>query len=475
MSGVTVRRLCHVCTKASAKYVCPQCNVPYCSALCFKAHGASCTEKFFKAQVMGQLKVTEETLHENKVMEDILRRQAGLAEDSNSDAMHGPGTGLNDVEEQQALVQKLEKLALQSQILPHDLTEAQRAAFMRAVAGGELSTHISIWNPWWIKDLTSEKRKSTGIASKDQHICTDPVKEMAIEKFSLQIIEMHRLCPLRKTFPVQLRFNLVDILCSYVFTVRLFNGDMDFLDPLGSTNALINHSATFSRDHKFQSTADAFKKFESQIFGGGAKRVANTDVKLMKKQMFLVVVDVAKLIHKKEFIMKASDAFCKYIYRSHSLIRLQLDKMKRKKARPISNSFTSNVNVHLDQDNNIQQYMTQWIEHLHNTGAISNLLSFSGVAKSVSREDRPRLKRICRRFSLLKKKAMFFASWVRILTPIQLKILQSEVESFMNKASGVDGNDYDVLPQTISNIVKESSSVKFSRQPKNFVIDNNDT
>lgn len=38
------------CTSKHGMYRCPRCNAPYCSAACYKQHGESCTESFYRCE-----------------------------------------------------------------------------------------------------------------------------------------------------------------------------------------------------------------------------------------------------------------------------------------------------------------------------------------------------------------------------------------------------------------------------------------
>ena len=46
-----VRRVCVVCREKVAPYLCPQCNIPYCSVGCYRTHGEGCTEDFYRRHV----------------------------------------------------------------------------------------------------------------------------------------------------------------------------------------------------------------------------------------------------------------------------------------------------------------------------------------------------------------------------------------------------------------------------------------
>jgi HIT zinc finger len=57
--GAAVRRICCVCSKAVAPYVCPRCHIAYCSGTCYKKHGEGCTEAFFRARVEDEIQARE--------------------------------------------------------------------------------------------------------------------------------------------------------------------------------------------------------------------------------------------------------------------------------------------------------------------------------------------------------------------------------------------------------------------------------
>jgi hypothetical protein len=57
--GAPLRRICGVCSKAVAPYVCPRCHIAYCCGTCYKKHGEGCTEAFFRARVEDEIHARE--------------------------------------------------------------------------------------------------------------------------------------------------------------------------------------------------------------------------------------------------------------------------------------------------------------------------------------------------------------------------------------------------------------------------------
>jgi len=63
---------CSVCSTHPRRYVCPKCQIPYCSLNCYKIHGANCTEAFYKENIDELLKSTKSTEEDKKNMTETL-------------------------------------------------------------------------------------------------------------------------------------------------------------------------------------------------------------------------------------------------------------------------------------------------------------------------------------------------------------------------------------------------------------------
>ena len=69
-------RVCRVCAQQNARYSCPKCNTPYCSAACYQGHNVQCTESFFKNHIDGELKVTSTDEKDREKTVKILKKAA---------------------------------------------------------------------------------------------------------------------------------------------------------------------------------------------------------------------------------------------------------------------------------------------------------------------------------------------------------------------------------------------------------------
>ena len=71
---VKEKQKCKICNNnQEVKYVCPKCKVPYCSMQCYKKHNESCTEEFYKSNVIQELKNTKFNEEEKKNFREKLK------------------------------------------------------------------------------------------------------------------------------------------------------------------------------------------------------------------------------------------------------------------------------------------------------------------------------------------------------------------------------------------------------------------
>ena len=71
---VKEKQKCKICNNNQVvKYVCPKCKVPYCSMECYKKHNESCTEEFYKSNVIQELKNTKFNEEEKKNFREKLK------------------------------------------------------------------------------------------------------------------------------------------------------------------------------------------------------------------------------------------------------------------------------------------------------------------------------------------------------------------------------------------------------------------
>ncbi|MCD7456927.1 hypothetical protein HAX54_033578 [Datura stramonium] len=218
------RIICRVCQKQFSQYTCPRCNTRYCSLPCYKSHSLRCTESFMRENVMEELQHLQPDGRSKQKMLDILKR---FHSEDEADIMD-----------------------------EDDLSAEEKKHFQRAVASGELSKLIKPWEPWWLKPSAKYislgqdgtqlvqplVREDIAVSSEDG-IEGDPLHDIPLGPDS-PLPSVSKLSAARPS-PL-LAVHLVDIMYSYCFTLRLYNGDWQS-DPVGSATVLLSISSVLGQ------------------------------------------------------------------------------------------------------------------------------------------------------------------------------------------------------------------------------------
>ncbi|CAN6306124.1 unnamed protein product [Urochloa humidicola] len=254
-SFAETRVICRVCQKQFAQYTCPRCNSRYCSLPCYKGHSLQCTESFMRENVMDELKQMQPADESKKKMLDILKR-LHLEEEMESDG-----------EDESMLSEELiQKVMSGEDIKLEDLSDDEIKRFRQALASGELSKMIEPWTPWWKKpsarsiSLSPDGSQLIRQVSGEDTSTSDPMTD---EEASINEIPEGPESPLpslkqltRAEPSPLLAVHLVDILYSYCFTLRLYNGDWHS-DPLGASTVALSMSKVMGEDAKPETVPEA--------------------------------------------------------------------------------------------------------------------------------------------------------------------------------------------------------------------------
>ncbi|XP_051149539.1 uncharacterized protein LOC127264156 isoform X2 [Andrographis paniculata] len=239
------RMICRVCEKQFSQYTCPRCNVRYCSLHCYKSHNIRCTESFMRENVMEELQQVRPNEQSKSKMLDILKR---FHEEEETDSMDGEDSPLSE--------QTIQKILSGDQVSFDDLSIEEKKYFQRAVASGELSKLIKPWDPWWLRPSAKFVSLSPDGSQLIQSISKDEPGESS--RNDTDSDQLHNIPPGPETPlpPISklttsgpsplLTIHLVDILFSYCFTLRLYNGDWR-ADPLESATVVLSISSVLGQ------------------------------------------------------------------------------------------------------------------------------------------------------------------------------------------------------------------------------------
>nr|GMD11766.1 zinc finger HIT domain-containing protein 2 [Ipomoea batatas] len=285
------RIICRVCQKQFSLYTCPRCNIRYCSLPCYKSHSLSCTESFMRENVMEELQQSQPDEQSKQKMLEILKRL------HSEDEMESLDEDEPDFSWSESTIQKI---LSGSEISLDDLTLEEQKRYQKAIASGELSKLIKPWEPWWTKQ--SAKYISLGLdgtqlvqpISKEESTATS---EDDIESEPLHDIPPGPESPLPSVSKLSaaapsplLAVHLVDIVYSYCFTLRIYNGDWQS-DPIGSATVLLSVSSVMGQGAQPETVLEALSHCLEQTCSPALRHMGGLQLG------FRLIEDVIELLY----------------------------------------------------------------------------------------------------------------------------------------------------------------------------------
>ncbi|KAG1354554.1 zinc finger HIT domain-containing protein 2 [Cocos nucifera] len=205
--------------------------------------------------VMEELRQMQPEDETKRKMLDILKRFHS-EEEMNSD----------DEDESMISEETIQKVLSGNEIRLEDLSAEEIKYFRKALASGELSRLIEPWTPWWTKPSARSISLSPGgrqlVKPLHEHEGTNAQLSTTPEPNLSEVPAgpENPLPPLRQlthTDPSPLlAVHLVDVLYSYCFTLRLYNGDWHS-DPFGAATAILSVSKVLVEDARPETVAEA--------------------------------------------------------------------------------------------------------------------------------------------------------------------------------------------------------------------------
>lgn len=204
-----------------------------------------------KENVVQELQQMQPDEQAKNKMLDILKRfhsEEEMDEDSSADSTLSEET--------------MEKILSGQEISFDDLSIEEKKQFHRAIAYGELSKMIKPWDPWWSKPSARKIR-----LSKEGTQLVQPLQEQesqdGTETDEFSEVPLGPEAPLpplsrlssKEPSPL-LTVHLVDLLYSYCFSLRLYNGDWRS-DALGSVMVVLSVSSVLGQGAQPETVLEA--------------------------------------------------------------------------------------------------------------------------------------------------------------------------------------------------------------------------
>ncbi|XP_058807195.1 zinc finger HIT domain-containing protein 2 [Phymastichus coffea] len=255
-------QLCKLCNRNERRYVCPRCNIAYCSVECYKSSThLECSEAFYKQCVENELlmqqgdpDVKQKTLemlqrvYNNDVEDDILTE---ILQDANEDYDYEADLDSDD-ENLPSLEKRLKNINLDNaDELWSALTTSERQEFEALISSGEASKLLPQWNPWW-RYTTNEKLVQDLTENKQDQTFRDNCPK---------ILDTPALEGLSKVSPF-LRYSIINTIYCYAYTVMHFNGE-HHSTPLDATYVFLHICDTIRINRIFK---DIYSTIESVMF-----------------------------------------------------------------------------------------------------------------------------------------------------------------------------------------------------------------
>ncbi|XP_040987153.1 zinc finger HIT domain-containing protein 2 isoform X2 [Juglans microcarpa x Juglans regia] len=251
------------CQKQFSQYTCPRCNSRYCSLHCYKSHSLRCTESFMRENVVEELRQMQSNDETKRKMLDILKR---FHSDEEIESM--------DEDDSTVSEEIIQRILSGDQVNFDDLSAVEKKQFHRALASGELSKMIEPWDPWWLKPSArtiSLSQEGTQLiqALDKQEASVVPQEDLEGNQSSeIPPGPESPLLPISKLSSTEpsplLAVHLVDILYSYCFALRLYNGEWQS-DAIGSAMVVLSVSSVLGQGRQPETVLEALSHCLEQI------------------------------------------------------------------------------------------------------------------------------------------------------------------------------------------------------------------
>uniref|UniRef100_A0A0A9ZCR7 Zinc finger HIT domain-containing protein 2 n=2 Tax=Lygus hesperus TaxID=30085 RepID=A0A0A9ZCR7_LYGHE len=235
--------LCQLCKDEIFKYVCPRCNIPYCSVRCYQSQAHSdCSEEFYKENIQEWLKAEGPDSESKKTMMEMLKKfeNQNLDEDDLETD--------NDSDDEGSLTDRLAEVDLDDPDEVWDrLLPEERQEFLEMLKNGDVTKLIPEWEPWWEKRYHVPKVRFLDDPIEPEYVGVCP-----------NIVSVPDFSVLTKIEPSpQVYFNVVNVLASFAVTARYLNGDFDAMP--------VEAAATVMFVSKNLSNHEVFGDFDTAI------------------------------------------------------------------------------------------------------------------------------------------------------------------------------------------------------------------
>ncbi|ANQ07406.1 Uncharacterized protein PCOAH_00017990 [Plasmodium coatneyi] len=328
-----MRKTCQVCKQKLYQYVCPSCEIVYCSLECYKKHNDKCVHNFLDNQVKENIKNNQLTDFEKREFKFKLRKfydqgGANAEEEEDEDEQDeefadGEEAGTPDEEEEGAAdegapgkanqdeagidapttttphghlkkwcisnkrYKVLTELAKSDQLKLDDLTQTEQKQFFSFLKSNDMNAYLAKFEPWWLNCVIKKVQTP-------EHICCN------------------------KQVSENVKFMVVEIVYSYCYLLRIFNESLDskelcycFLYMASSLNRF-----NLPENNVYNTVNNLFQRI-----------LENDEIAREKRILYNVVTDVTTILKLKDLLLRCLYETKKFFKKQIKKINCKRDKM----------------------------------------------------------------------------------------------------------------------------------------------------
>ncbi|XP_049879131.1 zinc finger HIT domain-containing protein 2 [Pectinophora gossypiella] len=278
-SNAKPSKICELCKVNTSKYCCPRCEVLYCSLDCYKSEAhASCSEDFYRDCVNEELTSQHTDEESKRKMLEILKKING---EHNFDEIEDLEFDNEEIDSDDNVEDDLHERIKDINLDDADsvwnvLTEDERNEFEALLNRGDVGSILPQWEPWWTY-------------SKDARLVQDleDNEEKEVLKKCPSLVKVPKFSTLTTIEPSPaIRYNITNVLSSYAFIMRYFNGE---LDPVEGTTYLLNTCDNLDNNANFEDPATAVESVAQRCLLSNLIETDEGSLQIMKRDTFFIL------------------------------------------------------------------------------------------------------------------------------------------------------------------------------------------
>ncbi|GJQ85274.1 hypothetical protein Trydic_g23173 [Trypoxylus dichotomus] len=268
---LTDENICKMCENALGKYTCPKCNILYCSLACYQNEShLECSEQFYRDCVMDNLPPGANNESNAKMLEILARMHEENEAAQEKEQLDSDDESIDDYLD---LADRLAGIDLDDteKVWEH-LTDREKKDFEKFVCSEDVVKLVKAWKPWWMYHC---KNKVLDIEEFEKIKKDCPkIKEGVANFYDIS----------KKPPSDSIQYNLINILASYAFTLRYFNGEyQDFVPEAVACISKI--SLNLNKNVNYNTFDDAIESVELQCSILDWLYPDGENIKLMKEDV----------------------------------------------------------------------------------------------------------------------------------------------------------------------------------------------